>query len=352
MTPEAKSEKQTQFSPEGMSADVSGHVLRTWTPIDAMPGYIPMQLRANGSEVEVDWCFAGNAPLLGPFFDNSIQELLTRPFNRLFRPSTGLAMLEKLVQSGQCAMPAAFIFHLSRCGSTLLAQMFAADASNIVLSEAPPLDRILRARIEPDLKQHWFYHMLLALARKRDDRAKRAIVKCDSWHIKHLPLIAQTFPGVPWLFLFRDPLEVMVSNLTQRSAQTLPGAVDNLPEGVSLMDALHMPDEQFIALKIACIMRDALSYANRAGALFVNYRDLANAAFPRILAHFALTPDAQALATMLEKTKFYAKQPSTHFTADSAQKRASASALARHYNETLLMPLYQQLEQLCWRPEL
>jgi hypothetical protein len=319
--------------------------------LDTLPGYIPMQLRANGSMVEIDWCFAGNAPLLGPFFDDSIRELLTLPFNRLFRPSTGIDMLEKLVQSGQCAMPGAFIFHLSRCGSTLLAQMLAADASNIVLSEAPPLDRILRADIAPDLKQHWFYHMLLALARKRDERAKRAIVKCDSWHMKHLPLIAQTFPGVPWLFLYRDPLEVLVSNLTQRSAQTLPGAPDNLPEGVGLVDALLMPDEQFIALKIASIMRDALSHAGRAGALFVNYRDLANAAFPRILAHFALTPDAPVLAAMLAKTEFNAKQPRSHFSADSAQKQAGASGRARHYSETLLMPLYQQLEQLCWQPE-
>lgn len=320
--------------------------------IDAMPGYIPMQLRANGLVVEVDWCFAGKAPLLGPFFDDSIRELLMLPFNRLFRPTSDFTMLENLVRSGQCATPGAFIFHLSRCGSTLLAQMLAADASNIVLSEAPPLDRILRAHIAPELKQRWFYHMLLALARKRDDQAKRAIVKCDSWHIKHLPAIERAFPGVPWVFLYRDPLEVLVSNLTLRSAQTLPGAVDNFPEGVSMMDALHMPDEHFVALKIADIMRAALRHSEHAGALFVNYRDLANAAFPRILAHFALSPDAQALAAMLEKTKFYAKQPSTPFSDDSAHKQASASALARHYAETLLMPLYQQLEQLCWRPDL
>jgi gluconate kinase len=254
-----------------------------------------------------------------------------------------------LAHSGQCAPPAGFIFHLSRCGSTLLAQMFASDATTIVLSEAPPLNRILRAHVEPQVRHHWFQDMVLALARKRNDQAMRAIVKCDSWHAQHIAFIERAFPGVPWVFLYRDPLEVLVSNLTFRSAQTLPGALDSLPEGVSLMDALQMPDEHFVALKIAQIMQSVLRHAEHPGALFVNYTDLPHAALPRILKHFGLNPDGNVRAAMAEKTQFNAKQPRVQFVADSAQKQAQASPLARHYAQTLLMPLYQQLEHLKWR---
>ncbi len=90
----------------------------------------------------------------------------------------------------------------------------------------------------------------------------------------------------------------------------MPGvAADNLPEGVSLIDALHMSDEHFLALKIAQIMQSALRHANRAGGLFINYRDLPHAAFPSILRHFALTPNSDALAKMRHATQFNAKQP-------------------------------------------
>ena len=41
--------------------------------------------------------------------------------------------------------PSGFIFHMSRCGSTLAARMLAASPRNIVLSEADPIDYVLRA---------------------------------------------------------------------------------------------------------------------------------------------------------------------------------------------------------------
>jgi hypothetical protein len=320
-------------------------------PMHEMPGYLPMQLRGQWPGVVIDWCFAGQDRLLASFFDESIQQFLERPFNRLFRPSTDISALEALVQHVPCAAPAGFIFHLSRCGSTLLAQMFAASIRTIVLSEAPPLDRILRAPIDVSSKQHWYQHMALALARKRDAMVQHSIIKCDSWHAKNIPLIERAFPGVPWIFLYRDPLEVLVSNLTLRSAQTLPGIGDNLPEGMTLAAALQMPDERYLAIKIACIMQDALAHANSPNALFINYRDLPFVAWPRILQHFALTPDAAESQQMLAKARFDAKQPSQIFTADNAKKQAQASALARECTEELLMPLYRQLEHHCWRPE-
>jgi hypothetical protein len=98
-------------------------------------------------------------------------------------------------------------------------------------------------------------------------------------------------------------------------------------------------------------MQDALTQAENPRALFINYRELPLLAWPRILQHFALTPDAAESAQMLAKTQFNAKQPRTTFVADSAQKQAQASTLARACSEELLMPLYHQLEQICWRPE-
>ncbi len=314
-----------------------------------LPGFLPMQLRGQWPDVLIDWCYAGQERLRMPFFDESIQNFLQLPFNRLFRPSTDLAELAAFVQDTACVKPAGFVFHLSRCGSTLLAQMFSAGRSNLVISEAPPLDRILRAPMDAHSKQHWFAQMTLALARKRDADLQRSIIKCDSWHMKHVSLIERAFPGVPWIFLYRDPLEVLVSNLTLRSAQTLPGIDEDLPAGLTLFDAAQMPAERYLSLKLAAIMQDALAQAYNPNGIFINYRDLPLIALPRILQHFGLTPDAEESERMLDKARFNAKQPLSPFVADSAQKQAQASALACTCTEELLMPLYQQLEQVCWQ---
>ena len=40
--------------------------------------------------------------------------------------------------------PSGFIFHMSRCGSTVISQMLAALAEHVVVSEAGPIDALAR----------------------------------------------------------------------------------------------------------------------------------------------------------------------------------------------------------------
>ena len=68
--------------------------------------------------------------------------------------------------------PAGLIFHMSRCGSTLISQMLAAEPANIVLSEAAPIDDILRAHFrQPGLPEQqrveWLQAMVKVLAWRR-----------------------------------------------------------------------------------------------------------------------------------------------------------------------------------------
>ncbi len=119
---------------------------------------------------------------------------------------------------------------MSRCGSTLLSQMLAALPEHVVLSEAGPLDTVLQLHFrEPSVTDEerigLLRAMMSALGQPRTGRERRLFVKLDSWHTLHLPLIRRAFPGVPWIFLFRNPVEVLVSHRRLRGGQALPGVL-------------------------------------------------------------------------------------------------------------------------------
>ncbi len=320
-----------------------------------LKGYIPVAVKWHSTQAQIDWAFVSDSQFTESFFDETIIRCMQRPLNLAFRPKTGVAALLASAQSQDCLSPSAFIFHASRCGSTLLAQMFAAVPRNFVLSEAPPLDRILAAkRFNPELSDLNHIEMLRAVVRSLGQRRRpelnRYIIKLDSWHISYFDLIQRAFPGVPWVFLYREPLEILVSNLDHMAGRAIPGSTEHLPPNVELLDALTMPLEQYVSLVLAHIFREALAQQNSPLGLFVNYQDLPFLALPKILAHFGIDSSAEELAQMQQQAQFHAKQPREKFSPDSARKQREASEAARHFSEMMLKPLYQQMETIRWRP--
>lgn len=63
---------------------------------------------------------------------------LRHPFNHVFRRESSMASLDEWYVESPGLAPAGFIFHMSRCGSTLACRMLSAIDSNIVLSGAYP----------------------------------------------------------------------------------------------------------------------------------------------------------------------------------------------------------------------
>src|SRR6185437_2103705 len=135
-------------------------------------GWVPLDAGWRAGEFCVDWCHLGDAPLREPFFDDTLAKCLALPFNQLFRPRTAIAALGDWARSEPGLAPSGFIFHMSRCGSTLVAQMLAALARSVVLAEAGPIDAVLRAadgREAPDDDRRalWLRWMVSALGQRR-----------------------------------------------------------------------------------------------------------------------------------------------------------------------------------------
>ncbi len=309
-------------------------------------GWLPIRVWLRDGEWRVDWCWFGERRLTQPFYRDEVDLALRLPFNQAFRRDTPLATLLDWQAASPGPSPSVFIFHASRCGSTLLAQMLARLDTHIVLSEPPPLDQLLRAHYAGSLggvgQQAAIGAMLSALGQRRDAQASRLVVKLDAWNIYELPLLRRCFPDTPWLFLYRDPLEIAASHLQQSGMHMVPGLIGESP--LNLADEPSTPREAFIARRLGRLLQTAADLHRQYGGLLLNYSELPMALDGRLRTLFGL--DAEQVAAALAGSGQNAKRPEQAFAADTQGKRDGASAPLREAVSRWAVQPYDELEAL------
>lgn len=318
--------------------------------------WMPIRVYRQGNQPAVDWCHLGKLRFTDPFFSGTVEQALRQPFNLLFRRQTPIEILCELETCAPGLPPTGFIFHMSRCGSTLAAQMLAALARNIVISEACPIDAILTAcfrnpAMTDEQRILWLRGIISAFGRRRHQQEEHFFIKFDSWHTLDLALIQRAFPRVPWIFLYRDPVQVLVSHQNMPGGHMVPGVlgagIENLPADVLGQMSLA----EYGARVLARICNAALDYRNDYG-LFVNYRQLPEAVWLLLESHFGVVPSEAEIMRMRRVAEFDAKTPGLPFASDWAKKKRQATELISAMSVKWLAPVYQRLEALGWRPEL
>ncbi|WP_284313369.1 hypothetical protein [Labrys miyagiensis] len=296
----------------------------------------------------VDWSYFGEGPLREPFFDDEVQNCLRRPFNRLFRYATPITRLPDCLKANRHLQPDGFIFHMSRCGSTLVSQMLGGLPGSIVVSEAGPIDTVVNARgVCSDLSEDdhalWLRWMIGTFGQARRGDEQLFIVKLDSWHTRNLALFRRAFPDVPWIFLYRDPVEVMVSHLRRPGMQMVPALVGAEHLGLNPSDAWQAP-AMYCAQVLARICEPVSRLEALDGGLLINYRQLPTAVLTSIMPHFGIAADNNARAVLSKIASRDAKIPGLAFADDSVAKQHEASTHVRDLARTWLDSHYRQLE--------
>jgi hypothetical protein len=312
-------------------------------------GWLPVHASWQGGQFFVQWGYFGAKQLVEPFFEESLRVAGRKPFSRLFRFSTPIGRSAQWLEVHGGLQPSGFIFHMSRCGSTLVSQMLAALPQNVVVSEASPIDAVLQARfMNPGLTQdewtRWLRWMVEAFGQKRAGE-RHFFIKLDSWHTLALPLFRAAFPSVPWVFLYRDPIEVMVSQIGQRGLQTVPGGLIGDPFGLGL-DPDASESEEYCALVLRKTCEAVVQCYPQGGGLLVNYSQLPEALWTKILPHFGVTFGGVDRATMIQASQFDAKSRDRTFASDSDAKKRAATDLARKAAAEHLDDIYVRLEAI------
>lgn len=314
-------------------------------------GWIPIRVYPHASDYWVDWLRLGAAPLSAPFFQDSIQEAMCHPFHLAFRRQTPLADLITWSQHSPGLQPSGFVFHASRCGSTLLSQMFAASEHNIVYSEPPALDALLASLHRfPQWPQSTRIAALRSLisawgqplADVGTPPRKHLLIKQDAWNVLNAPLIKEAWPQTPWIFLYREPVEILVSQLRQRGSFLIPGVVD---WSAPLEDAASDP-VAYCAQRLGSVLEGMVQHFNPASTQLVNYTELPAATMARVAPHFGMTDCFDSSADMDAVLARNAKNPALGFSPDTASKQHEADAHTRAMAARWMQPHYAQLEAL------
>jgi hypothetical protein len=295
----------------------------------------------------VDWGYLGRKRFAESFFEQTIEHCMQLPFNLLFRHQTPVEVLGKLAAARPGLAPTGFIFHESRCGSTLVARMLATLEKNVVISEARLIDAIVRASFQTRATSDeqgvaWLRWLVSAYAQPRFGNELHLFIKFDAWSIVDLPFLRRAFPDVPWIFLYRDPVEVMVSQMNQRALHTVPGTMDPALIGLDHETVGRVEPEEYVARVLAAICQAALR--QHADGLLINYKQLPEAVCSSISKFFGVGWTEAEMEKMLGVTRRDAKDPSGVFRADSARKRDQATERVREAANRWLYPIYEELE--------
>ncbi|ANI57720.1 sulfotransferase family protein [Pseudomonas sp. GR 6-02] len=306
-----------------------------------LEGWLPIRVWQEAGQWQVDWCWFGDTRLHQPFFRDAVEDALRLPFNQVFRRKTALSTLADWQACSPGLTPSAFIFHASRCGSTLVSQMLARLDNHIVISEPPPLDALLRSDLPAVERRVAIKGLLSAYGQCRRGVEQRLVIKLDAWNIGELPLLRECFPETPWLFLYRDPLEIAVSHLRRPGVHMVPGMI-----GASVLDdeSPFSGREDYIARRLGQLLASGLAQCQAFGGWAVNYSELPQAMAGRLAAFFAL--DIEQRRQVFAAVGQHAKQPSQVFVGDGDDKRREASALLRERVERWAREPYEALEQL------
>ena len=225
------------------------------------------------------------------------------------------------------AEPAGIIFHVARCGSTLIANTLKQLASLADYSEPPAINDIL---FPP---QRWARSEIIAALRVvvgflRRHAGRPVVLKFRSWNTLFSSLILEAFLSTPWAFVVRDPVEVGVSVLRKPPTWLRAFSESDNPF-LRFVKGPVSSAEEYTA-KMFGAFCDAIAHANPARGIVLDYRDLPAAICDTLPPHFGILPTRWEQQRIVTAARTYSNSSLRHrqiFIRDSLTKQRTASVV-------------------------
>jgi hypothetical protein len=268
---------------------------------------------------------------------------------------------------GNVVPPTAFVFHESRVGSTLIANFLASDPYSMVFSESAPMANALLHCQGCDKEKQLKLIKDVVTLMGRSPIHKRLFFKCQSITSTKMELALEAYPLTPWSFVFRQPVQTMMSHLDPkkggnaapclRSKRNPPLEVSKTIEQSVEDGKRKAPNEAWCAAHLNMLCQSALDAYDHFGTrldgdgntiqrgMLVNYDSLPGYMPRTMLPLFGSNPSDLWLANIAEESKQYSKSrgPSKSFTGDSADKDDRATENIQLYANKILQPTYDLL---------
>ncbi|KAL7535514.1 hypothetical protein ACHAXR_008034 [Thalassiosira sp. AJA248-18] len=270
--------------------------------------------------------------------------------------------------------PAGFVFHESRVGSTLVANALTAmdPDGHRVYSESHPINEALKAfegtsdNWRMDTSAQLFRDVVYMMGRTASPKEKHMFFKVSSIGSKRIDVMIEAFPSVPWIFVYRDPVQTMMSHLDPaklakkvrgggspavclRSKKHPPGEIVQLAHDHGSMVS-GLSNEEFCAAHLASLCESALRGLKESNGkgVAVEYDGLVQKLIQTIIPkHFSVDVDEAARQRILDVSTKYSKSKAgtQDWVEDSETKDSQSTPMIRRASETYLSDSYSKLQE-------
>mmetsp|Transcript_1970 Transcript_1970/g.4608 ORF Transcript_1970/g.4608 Transcript_1970/m.4608 type:complete len:546 (-) Transcript_1970:110-1747(-) len=276
-------------------------------------------------------------------------------------------------ESARVVAPNGFVFHESRVGSTLVANFLASDPLSLVFSESAPAANAL-LHCDACTREHkvqLFRDVVTLMG--RSPFHQHLFFKFQSITVTHMDIALEAFPEVPWVFVYRQPVQTMMSHMDprkdnngnapcMRSKRRPPKEVQaDIDKYVTGWGA---PNEAWCAAHLNMLCSSAVRSMEKYGThktevggesvlvqrgLFLNYDSLPGIVPAVLLPHFGVDPvPARWLRKISEESGQYSKSRGSKagvFLGDSKDKVEHSTQLIKQYGEAILGPTYELMQK-------
>ena len=299
-----------------------------WPGAAIPPGWLPVDI--TGGVPIVRWIKVGLAPLTDPFFAQTVSNRRGGG-SSVPECETDISILERGAADLPFVTPSGIICHMTRCGSTLLANAMRAAREATILSEASAIGRVIGWIGSPS--RHWamvgsklIEPLIKIFAHYQGSDTRHIVIKCGNEGFHSLRTLRAAWPEVPVLVLIRDPIEVLVSNFQQPPRWFLDwyDSPTVTRFGTPPPEVLAGGAAEYCAWTIGRFCSEALAVVDN-GCRVLDYADLTPEVAKRVGSYFNLSFSPEGERSFLEVFRYNVKYPNRVFEADSETKRLAAT---------------------------
>ena len=226
--------------------------------------------------------------------------------------------------------------------------MLGAQPNHLVFSESSPPATVAGRGDAATLRT-------IMLLMCRSSFHTRCFFKFQSINTPRIKVFRQAFPEVPWAFVFREPVQVMMSHLRGNSASAVCLRSKSHPTSqhlniLGVRSARGVSNEEFCAAHLAYLSNCAYEEYMRdtEKGLMLPYTDLPHLVPQKLLAqHFKAPLDDQGVERMLSVSTMYSKgrrgtAKAGVFSNDNKKKEQAASDRVKKAADRYLYPIYNK----------
>ena len=288
---------------------------------------------------QLSWHPAADKPT-SSFYAEHIGRLKGHLVAALIQPKTLLVVTLQQIDFLPDVIPSGFIFHLSRCGSTLVSRSFALLTQCRVLSESPLLTQILLDSSLSVTEKAKALRLSINLQGRLYRQERHLIIKWNAWDLQFRSLILMLYPNIAVLLLVREPVEILASHQKSAGFHMVPNDRHQLFPQLQYAAGSTILEYRCAVLQL--LLEQCLTMVQLQRVLLIDYSELLSAICGKVAGWFGIRLMSEELESCLQSQSMHSKQPELQFKPDTEEKQTLFLQQDRQLIQGYCQDLYLQ----------